>query len=97
MLPFQLFFPEPLLIARAEQRFGEHGRRFPKEVESIWQNFMVMVDGGKIKPVVYKETYGGLESVARGLLDMETRNVWGRAVVEIAPENGSTAEEKSRL
>lgn len=43
-----------------------------------------MVDGGSIKPVVYKERYDGLGDVARGLEDVGSRKVWGRAVVTIS-------------
>jgi NADPH2:quinone reductase len=74
-------------------RFGEHGRRFPKEVEAIWNAFDEMVEKGDIKAVVYDEVYKGLSDVPRAMKDLEERKVWGRAVVDVEDET----DEKARL
>ncbi|CAI6336841.1 unnamed protein product [Periconia digitata] len=64
-------------------RFGEDGRQDPKRVTYAWEGFMQLVDSGKISPVAYKETYRGLENVARALEDVREHRAWGRAVVDI--------------
>ena len=76
-----------------KQRFGEHRRRNPGEVAKIWADFDQMVERGAIKPVVYKEQYRNLESIVTALEDMESRKVWGRAVVTISDIEAS----KSRI
>ena len=59
---------------------------------------MRLVDDGKIKPVVYNGKYTGVDGVKKGLLDMETRSVWGRAVVEIIPEERvSDTDKRAKL
>jgi NADPH:quinone reductase-like Zn-dependent oxidoreductase len=80
-------------LANHKQRFGEHGRRDPKAVAKIWADFDHMVATGAIKPVVYKKQYQGLESIVNALEDMESRKVWGRAVVTISDIESS----KSRI
>jgi NADPH:quinone reductase len=72
--------------ARADrnQRYGESGRRNPKENEDIWKELTAMLVAGKIKPVVYG-TYNGLKSVPEALDDLAARKVWGKAVIEIQP------------
>lgn len=44
---------------------------------------MELVDAGKIKPIIYKEEYRGLEAVSRALDDLRTHKAWGRAVLRI--------------
>lgn len=45
-----------------------------------------MVSTGKVTPMIYDTVYDGLENLARGLGDLETRKVWGKAVVRIRPD-----------
>jgi NADPH:quinone reductase-like Zn-dependent oxidoreductase len=77
-------------------RFGEHGRRHPEQVVEIWRDFDAMVEEGGIKAVVYDKKYLGLDSVPRAMNDLAEHRVWGRAVVQIADEEGVVGE-KSRL
>ncbi|KAE9971362.1 hypothetical protein EG328_005723 [Venturia inaequalis] len=72
-------------------RFGEHGRRFPQEVQDIWKAFDEIVERGDIKAVVFDETYQGLNDIPRAMRDMEERKVWGRAVVDVEEEGNQTA------
>ncbi|KAJ9607430.1 hypothetical protein H2200_008503 [Cladophialophora chaetospira] len=67
-------------------RFGETGRRDPKETEEVWKGVKEMLESGKIKPIVYG-TYAGLESVPKALDDLASRKVWGKAVIEIQKPN----------
>jgi NADPH:quinone reductase-like Zn-dependent oxidoreductase len=77
-------------------RFGEHGRQHPEEVVEVWRDFDAIVEEGGIKAVVYDQKYLGIDSVTRALTDLADHKVWGRAVVQIADENGAVSE-KSRL
>jgi NADPH:quinone reductase-like Zn-dependent oxidoreductase len=74
-------------------RFGEDGRHDPQRTRDVWEGFMKLVEQRKIKPVIYKEDYRGLESVSRALEDARSHKSWGRAVLRIAEEES----EKARL
>jgi len=76
-------------------RFGEHGRRFPRETEGIWDGFMKFVDNGSIKPVIFKDKYDGLSSIPRALEDLKGRRTWGRAVLTINDQ--AEQEQKAKL
>ncbi len=43
----------------------------------------------KCMPVVYPEVFQGLEGVPQGLIAIENRETWGKAVVRIREENPS--------
>lgn len=64
-------------------RFGESGRRFPKQLEEIWAGYLEMLSSGKLKPILYGK-YEGLEDVGRALQDLEKRKVYGKVVVKVA-------------
>ena len=78
-------------LLTAFQRFGETGRRNPKENEEVWRGMNEMLESGKIKPVIYG-TYSGLESVPGALDDLVSRKVWGKVVVEIQPRPPTEAK-----
>lgn len=65
------------------QRFGEDGRHDPQRTQDVWNGFMGLVDSGKIKPVIYKEMYAGLEATPKALEDARDHKAWGRAVLTI--------------
>jgi NADPH2:quinone reductase len=72
-------------------RFGESGRRFPHELEEIWDGYLRMLAEGKLQPLLYGQ-YDGLESVGRALKDLADRRVYGKIVVSV-----DDIQEKSRL
>lgn len=72
-------------------RFGESGRRFPNDLEMIWEGYLRMVAEGKLQPLLYGQ-YEGLESIGRALKDLAERKVYGKIVVSVSPTPG-----KSRL
>ncbi|KAH3982841.1 hypothetical protein HBH51_035310 [Parastagonospora nodorum] len=78
-------------------RFGEDGRHDPRRTKDVWEAFMKMVDQGKIKPVIYKEDYRGLESVSRALEDAKTHKAWGRAILRINEGAEEELNSKARL
>lgn len=67
-------------------RFGEDGRHDPQRTKDVWDGFMDLVKKGKIKPVIYKESYLGLDSVPKALEDANSHKAWGRAVLRINEE-----------
>ncbi|USP82615.1 Quinone oxidoreductase-like protein 2 -like protein [Curvularia clavata] len=73
-------------IAVHGYRFGEDGRRDPQRTKGIWSGFLRLVEGGSIRPVVYKENYGGLDAVSKALQDVKAHKTWGRAVVRICEQ-----------
>ncbi|KAK0363918.1 hypothetical protein LTR91_014057 [Friedmanniomyces endolithicus] len=66
-------------------RFGESGRRFPHELEEIWEGYLGMMQEGRLKPLLYGR-YDGLEDVGRALGDLAARKVYGKIVVRVADE-----------
>ncbi|KAK0946987.1 hypothetical protein LTR29_001570 [Friedmanniomyces endolithicus] len=66
-------------------RFGESGRRFPNELEEIWEGYLGMMQEGRLKPLLYGR-YDGLEDVGRALGDLAARKVYGKIVVKVANE-----------
>lgn len=69
-------------------RFGESGRRYPDELQRIWEGYLGMLQSGQLKPVLYGK-YTGLEDVGRALGDLATRKVYGKIVVDVATERQS--------
>lgn len=55
---------------------------------------MELVEAGKIRPVIYKGVYRGLESVEKALEALRTHRAWGRAVLRISEEED---EERAKL
>ncbi|KAK5726443.1 hypothetical protein LTR17_012769 [Elasticomyces elasticus] len=72
-------------------RFGESGRRFPEELQRIWDGYLGMLQDGRLKPLLYGR-YDGLDDVGRALGDLAGRKVSGKIVVKVAAE-----EESARL
>ncbi|KAK0874240.1 hypothetical protein LTR87_011589 [Friedmanniomyces endolithicus] len=66
-------------------RFGESGRRFPKELEEIWDGYLGIMQEGRLKPLL-DGRYDGLENVGRALGDLAARKVYGKIVVKVADE-----------
>ncbi|CAO2657505.1 Nn.00g036310.m01.CDS01 [Neocucurbitaria sp. VM-36] len=78
-------------------RLGEDGRRDPQRTKDVWNGFMKLVESGKIKPVIYKEEYQGLEAVPRALEDAKEHKAWGRAVLRINEVCETEIATKSKL
>lgn len=64
-------------------RFGESGRRYPDELQRIWDGYLDMIQTGRLKPTLYG-TYNGLDAVGRALKDLADRKVYGKIVIEVA-------------
>lgn len=55
-----------------------------------------LLASGKVVPAIYEPVYPGLESVARGLDDLDKRKVWGRAVVQIRKSDAADKDGRQR-
>ncbi|KAJ9107062.1 hypothetical protein QFC19_002932 [Naganishia cerealis] len=63
----------------------------PPHVETVWRDLLALFASQKLVPLVYDKVYDGLDSVADGLHDLETRKTWGKAVVRVRKDNGPSA------
>ncbi|KAK4574425.1 hypothetical protein LTR86_002187 [Recurvomyces mirabilis] len=64
-------------------RFGESGRRYPDELQKIWDGYLGMLEIGKLKPMLFGK-YEGLGDMGRALGDLAERRVYGKVVVKVA-------------
>ncbi|KAI7613761.1 hypothetical protein KC319_g20014 [Hortaea werneckii] len=64
-------------------RFGESGRRYPEELQRIWDGYLSMMKSGQLKPLLYGK-YQGLKDVGRALKDLAERKVYGKIVIKVA-------------
>lgn len=69
-------------------RFGESMRRFPEDLQRIWDGYLGMLKRHEVKPMLYGR-YEGLEDIGRALRDLEERRVYGKIVVRVADEQDS--------
>ncbi|KXL43406.1 hypothetical protein M433DRAFT_318916 [Acidomyces richmondensis BFW] len=63
-------------------RFGESGRRYPDELQRIWDGYLGLLSTGRLKPILHGR-YVGLEDIGRALKDLEDRKVSGKIVVKV--------------
>ncbi|TKA32478.1 hypothetical protein B0A50_01586 [Salinomyces thailandicus] len=66
-------------------RFGESGRRYPDDLQRIWDGYLDMMKSGRIQPLLFGN-YSSLADVGRALKDLTERKVYGKIVVRVADE-----------
>lgn len=68
-------------------RYGETSRRMPQETDKMWKNLNEMLARSPrvIQPVIYK-TYHGLDAANEAMQALSDRKLFGKAVIEICPE-----------
>ncbi len=70
----------------------------PKHAAQVIRAVSELLASGRLQPILYEPIYDGLESVSRGLTDLDERRVWGKGVVrvrrEAAPIDGVDRESK---
>ena len=59
----------------------------PKRVGEVWAELLALFASGRLKPVVYDGRYT-LDTLARGLQDLEDRKTWGKVVVRVREPTG---------
>ncbi|KAH8705521.1 quinone oxidoreductase [Talaromyces proteolyticus] len=67
-------------------RYGATDRINPEETRQIHDGLMSLIEKGLIKPVTYKRNYSGIHDITQALLDLESRETWGKIVVSITPD-----------
>jgi len=72
-------------IAITGIHWGAYATKEPEHIPSVWKGLLDLLTTGRVKPVVYSETYP-LEKIAEGLRAIEERKTWGKAVVRIRDE-----------
>jgi len=70
--------------------WGRYNSMEPERVKQVWEELFALIESGKLRPVVYSEIWP-LERVADGLVALEKRKTWGKAVVRVR-EDDATAK-----
>lgn len=60
----------------------------PQETATIWAGVKDLWEQSLVKPTVFEREYKGLESVVDALKALSGREVWGKAVIAVAPKEG---------
>ncbi len=60
----------------------------PQHAKGIVADILNHLASGTLVPVIYEPIYDGLENVSRGLVDLDNRKVWGKAVVRVRQGEG---------
>ena len=66
--------------------------RDPKYGHEVVQKVLDLVQSGKVDSILYDTLYDGLDNVKQGLLDLEGRKTWGKAVVRVRKEDEARAK-----
>ncbi|KAI1748855.1 zeta-crystallin [Xylaria castorea] len=78
-------------------RYGETSRRYTDETNQIWHDVYQMVEGDTFKPTLFRKRYTGLESIPEALTDVASREVWGKAVIQVDTSPGREYPDRARL
>jgi len=62
--------------------WGSYRGKNPKRVGEVWAELLSLFASGRLKPVVYDGHYT-LDTLTRGLQDLEDRKTWGKVVVHV--------------
>lgn len=97
MFPLSVFIGAQLLVSLANtpstspslthHRSRDPGKE-PPHVKTVWHDLLALFSSKKLVPLVYDKVYDGLDAIAEGLHDLETRKTWGKAVVRVRREDG---------
>jgi len=71
--------------------WGAYVVKEPGHIPSVFRAVVRMLQSGEVTPVVYPEVYP-LERLADGLVALENRKTWGKAIVRIKEEPTPTAK-----
>jgi len=69
--------------------WGEYMKKDVDRPPEVWKDIFELWGTKKCNPVVYPEAFQGLESIPKGLIAIENRETWGKAVVRVREENPS--------
>jgi NADPH2:quinone reductase len=55
----------------------------PEETRKVWEGVQALWEKGMVAPTIYDHDYRGLDDVVLAMRDLESRKVWGKAVVTL--------------
>ncbi|GBB86736.1 hypothetical protein RclHR1_13130002 [Rhizophagus clarus] len=61
--------------------WGSYVKNEPERIEEVWNGLFSLFASGKLKPLVYKKVFYGLDNVKVGLKAIANRNTFGKVVV----------------
>lgn len=70
-------------VAVVGLHWGATAKKDPARYVEVIQIVLKHIRNGDLVPQVFDPLYEGLQSVPRGLVDIEKRKTWGKAVVRI--------------
>lgn len=70
--------------------WGAYAKNEPAHMSKVWQDLMELMSSGRVKPVVYSEVWP-FDRLADGLVAIEKRQTWGKAVVRIREDDSVRA------
>ena len=59
-----------------------YSAKSPKRFAEVWQELLALLASGKLRPILFTGEYT-LDTLAKGLDDLEHRRTWGKAVVRV--------------
>ncbi|KAI0259110.1 NAD-P-binding protein [Gloeopeniophorella convolvens] len=62
--------------------WGSYTSKGPRRFAEVWQELLALLASGKLKPVLFSGEYT-LDTLGKGLDDLEHRRTWGKAVVRV--------------
>jgi len=78
-------------IAITGIHWGAYAKLDKGRIPVVWKDLLDLLAAGKVKPVVYTETFP-LENLPAGLDALEKRKTWGKAIVHIREEKSIQAK-----
>ncbi|KZT26753.1 alcohol dehydrogenase [Neolentinus lepideus HHB14362 ss-1] len=66
--------------------WGAYTKKDPEHIPKVWKDLIALLSSGRVKPVVYSEVFP-FERLPDGLVAIEKRQTWGKAVVRIRDES----------
>jgi len=63
--------------------WGAYAKFDTTRIPFVWDSLFELFESQKVKPVVYSQSFRGLDSIAAGLKALESRETWGKAVVHV--------------
>jgi NADPH2:quinone reductase len=66
--------------------WGATAVRDPKRFMQVLQDVLGLLASGKLVPHTYEPIYQGLGEVPRGLQDIEGRKTYGKAIIQVRPD-----------
>lgn len=63
--------------------WGATAIKDPKRYAQVVKEVLTLIGTGKITPYTYEPIYKGLDKVPQGLLDIEARKTYGKAIIQV--------------